>query len=82
MRILAGLMENGTNESTRVNAAEALLDRGWGRPKQTIASDPDGPLIVEIIQRVRDPRTGVGAQDVMAGPPQQIVPERFREPKP
>jgi hypothetical protein len=56
VRILAGLMENGTIEATRVQAASAILDRGWGRPRQTIASDPDGPLIVEIIQRVREPR--------------------------
>jgi hypothetical protein len=56
VRILAGLMENGTNESTRVNAAEALLDRGWGRPKQVVASDPDGPLVIEIVQRIRAPR--------------------------
>ena len=43
--------------TTRVAAAEALLDRGWGTPKQTIATAPeDGPLIVEIIQRVREPR--------------------------
>ena len=42
--------------ASRVAAAEAILDRGWGRPKQTLAADPDGPLIVEIIQRVREPK--------------------------
>ena len=49
-------MENSTNEMAQIKAAELLLDRGWGKPKQTIASDPDGPLIVEIIQRVREPK--------------------------
>ena len=49
-------MENSTNEMAQIKAAELLLDRGWGRPKQTIAADPDGPLVIEIIQRVREPK--------------------------
>ena len=53
---VGSIMENSTNEMAQIKAAELLLDRGWGRPKQTIASDPDGPLIVEIIQRVREPK--------------------------
>ena len=49
--------EEGVPPSVQVAAIEALLDRGWGKPKQTIATAPeDGPLIVEIIQRVREPR--------------------------
>ena len=49
-------MTAGQHETARVKAAEILLDRGWGRPVQPVASDPDGPLIVEIIQRVREPK--------------------------
>ena len=47
-------MTAGQHETARVKAAEILLDRGWGKAVQTHASDPDGPLIVEIIQRVRE----------------------------
>ena len=32
----------------RVNAACALLDRGWGRPALPIAADRDQPLIVDF----------------------------------
>ena len=32
----------------RVPAAIALLDRGWGKPKQPIAGDADRPLIVDF----------------------------------
>lgn len=46
---------DGTPLATSVQAAVALLDRGWGKPTQTIAGDADaGPVIVEIIQRVRE----------------------------
>jgi hypothetical protein len=33
---------------TRVAAAVALLDRGWGKPKQTIAGDADNPVTYVI----------------------------------
>jgi hypothetical protein len=56
MQPLAGIMTAGQQEASRIRAAEILLDRGWGRAVQPIASDPDGPLIVEIIQRVREPK--------------------------
>ena len=34
----------------RVSAATALLDRGWGKPTQMIAGDPNGePVGVETV---------------------------------
>ena len=56
IRILAGILENGTIEANRIRAAEILLNRGWGMPTQPIAGDDQTPLIVEIIQRVREPK--------------------------
>lgn len=54
---VGSILENSKNELAQLRAAEILLDRGWGRPKQTLAADPEGgPLIVEIIQRVREPK--------------------------
>lgn len=46
------------NSRVRVTAAEAILDRGWGKPAQTIGGDPDGaPIgikaVVEFL-RARD----------------------------
>jgi hypothetical protein len=57
IRTIAGIMTAGQQEASRIRAAEILLDRGWGRAVQPVASDPDGPLIVEIIQRVRENKT-------------------------
>lgn len=46
---LAALMECGSPR-TEAAAAIALLDRGYGKPAQTIGGDPDAPL--HVIQRV------------------------------
>ena len=57
LKTLANIMNNeNAPPSARVQAASVLLDRAWGKPMQPVASDPDGPLIVEIIQRVREPK--------------------------
>ncbi len=54
IKALADALED-ENSRVRVTAAEALLDRGWGKPAQTIGGDPDGaPVtfkgIVEFIR--------------------------------
>ncbi len=43
-----------------VQAAQALLDRGWGKPAQVVGGDPDGaPMaikaLVEFVQLARKP---------------------------
>lgn len=44
---LAGIAQNGESESARVAAAQALLDRGWGKPTQPISGDDEsGPLVI------------------------------------
>jgi hypothetical protein len=35
IEILGGLMENCPEPNVQVAAAKTLLDRGWGRPKET-----------------------------------------------
>ena len=57
IKILAGIaMNEEFPPAARVSAVAQLLDRGWGKAVQPVSSDPDGPLIVEIIQRVREPK--------------------------
>jgi hypothetical protein len=36
IRTLASIMAKGKSESARVTAATALLDRGWGKPEQSV----------------------------------------------
>jgi hypothetical protein len=39
IRVLVELMCGANSESVRLNAAEALLSRGWGRPVQAFQVD-------------------------------------------
>jgi HEAT repeat protein len=41
--LVAGLSDD--NGRTRIAAAEALLDRGYGKPAQAISGDPDAPPV-------------------------------------
>lgn len=36
IQTLAGIAQNGEQEAARVRAAEALLDRGWGKAPQEL----------------------------------------------
>ena len=42
---LVHIAEKGKQESARVAAASALLDRGWGKPTQPLSGDKDAPPI-------------------------------------
>jgi len=51
VNVLAGIMnEPESGAAARVSAATALLDRGWGKPKQAIVGEDEhgnaGPLVV------------------------------------
>jgi len=50
---IAGLMKDGIEESTRLRAADILLDRGFGRPKQETTNEVKGELRV-IMRKVFD----------------------------
>ena len=39
IRVLSELMHRANSESVRLNAAEAILSRGWGRPVQAFQVD-------------------------------------------
>ena len=39
---LVDLMRNGRDERVRGTAAQALLDRGWGKPKVEVINEGDG----------------------------------------
>ena len=65
IKTLLGLM---TNEKVappyRIAAANSLMDRGWGRPAQMLASEDGGALgirITEIVNTIVDPKVNDGA---------------------
>lgn len=49
---LGGIMSQPScPESARVAAAQALLDRGWGKPTQPLSGDEDGAPIAITWQK-------------------------------
>lgn len=54
LETLVQIALGGESEAARVSAANAILDRGYGKPSQVIAGDEDGgpaKLVHEIILR-------------------------------
>ena len=45
---LVELMRNGKDERVRGTAAQALLDRGWGKPKQELLTEESGGLLASL----------------------------------
>jgi hypothetical protein len=54
---LVSIAKDGKQEASRVSAAIALLDRGWGRPTQAVTSE-DGQALVVHITRFSDGEAG------------------------
>ena len=53
IKTLAAIMNQADGPATaRVSAAQALLDRGWGKAMQPIVGDEDGPAVLARIERV------------------------------
>ena len=51
---LVGLMRKAKNEGVQCQAAQYILDRGWGKVPSTEANRLEGPITVEIVYRQRD----------------------------
>jgi|KBSSwiStaDraftv2_1062776.scaffolds.fasta_scaffold2917836_1 hypothetical protein len=50
---LAGIMnKDSAPEAARISAAVALLDRGWGKPSQTIIGGGEDDPAISIIHRI------------------------------
>ena len=59
---LVDLMRHGKDERVRGTAAQALLDRGWGKAKVEVVSDADGGYL-ELLQAVNDQLQLKGVDD-------------------
>ncbi|KAB8122613.1 hypothetical protein D3W54_14730 [Komagataeibacter medellinensis] len=53
---LAGIAKSGESEAARVSAANSLLDRAWGKPKDTVSLENggDGQPFQIVIRRIGD----------------------------
>ena len=49
------IAEAATSESVRLDANKALLDRGWGRPKETTeVTGPEGGPLEFIVRQIME----------------------------
>jgi hypothetical protein len=55
LQTLVEITERGENESARVTAATAILDRGWGKPAVPIIADDIPPVITFNLGRELHP---------------------------
>jgi hypothetical protein len=62
---LVTIATSGQAEAARVSAAQALLDRGWGRPAQVLAGDPENPVGIEMVTAEEIARRRAAAQAVL-----------------
>lgn len=51
---LVKIAETGKSESARVSAADALLDRGWGRPQQSVTLDGGAGSFIEELRAAEE----------------------------
>ena len=56
IKVLAGLVtREDVAPTARIAAGLALLDRGWGKPTQSVNLHDDRPRITEIVNEIVDP---------------------------
>jgi hypothetical protein len=67
VNVLVGIMRSkDATAAARVSAANAILDRGWGKATQPVGNGDDGAL--ELIQLlIWDKVLGLGTTDPLAG---------------
>ena len=52
LETLVDLMRNGKDERVKGTAAQALLDRGWGKPRVEVVTNEQPDSYVEALQAV------------------------------
>ena len=61
---LVELMRHGKDERVRGTAAQALLDRGWGKPKQELMTEESGGPLASlrvVSDRIKAREAGVAS---------------------
>lgn len=56
LNVLAQIMREGESEAARVAAANSILDRGYGKPRQAVDVDANvAAQVSTIVRRIVDP---------------------------
>ena len=49
LETLAHIAQNGESEAARVQASVALLDRAWGKPRQSVETDMNSEIEIRFV---------------------------------
>jgi hypothetical protein len=66
IKVLAGIVQNGSSESARATAAGILLDRGWGRAPQAHTGEGGEGAISITIRHITESVPGASPRPVEA----------------
>src|SRR5262245_39803414 len=73
LQTIVEIMRHGRSDAVRLAAAEAILDRGWGRPTQAITGPEDEPFqataVAHAVKQFRERTLGLTAGIEGAGEP-------------
>lgn len=50
LETLAHIAQKGESESARVQAASALLDRAWGKPRATVEAELNNEIQIKFVE--------------------------------
>jgi len=78
LRTLSEIADHGENESARVAAANALLDRGWGKPAVPVAAAELPEVItIDFGTKLQPPNGGDGeaARTLKVATPRLLPPD-------
>jgi hypothetical protein len=64
VQTLAGIARNSTSDQARVAAAQALLDRGWGKAIQPHAGEEGGDIRITIREIIDERSQHASLQEV------------------
>src|SRR5262245_12383711 len=73
LHTIVEIMRHSRSDAVRLAAAEAILDRGWGRPAQAITGPEDVPFqmaaVNQVVEQFRERILSLTAGTVGAGEP-------------
>lgn len=53
VKVLVSLIRHGQSEGVRLAATREILDRGWGRPAQSVTGEDGGAVQIQVVTNVR-----------------------------
>ena len=60
-------MRTGKSETNRLAAVSIILDRAWGKPKQSVAVEDQGATLEQMLMAIWEGKHAAAAQERVGG---------------